>query len=284
MSMAETLNISNFPELASINKNQPISLVLIHGWGLNSAVWQPFIESLPDSFFGVFNIITLDLPGFGTNVDIDIHPYSLAHICQCINQTISQPAIYLGWSLGGLVATEMTLRYPEKVLGLITVASSPFFLEEDKKEMDNQGLWPGIKPKILQAFHQQLQLDIKKTISGFLKIQAMGSPHIRQDIKQISQLVFQHQMPNQLTLDQSLKLLEVSDYRKRLKDISQPFLRIYGDADSLVPNAAIEKVRKIAENSDQLIIKQASHAPFISHTDIFKQIVFCWLLDKYKAT
>ena len=64
--------------------------------------------------------------------------------------------------------------------------------------------WPGIKATVLDSFHQQLQVDIKKTITGFLKIQAMGSPHIRQDIKQISQLVFQHAMASRTTLEQSL--------------------------------------------------------------------------------
>lgn len=287
--MAETLNISSFPKLPYSKDSQKIPLVLIHGWGLNSAVWQPFIDSLSDdlsenSFFDVFNIITIDLPGFGTNVDKEIYPYSLANICQLINNTIAQPAIYLGWSLGGLVATEMALRYPDKVLALITVASSPRFLEEiPKKEGGNANIWPGIKPKVLDSFYQQLQIDTKKTISGFLKIQAMGSPHIRQDIKQISQLVFQHKMANKTTLDQSLKLLESSDYRDQLKTIKQPFFRLYGDADSLVPKRVIEKITKLAENSEQHVFKQASHAPFISHADDFKQIVSHWLTVKISS-
>lgn len=289
MSMAETLNISNFPKLSYSTDSQKIPLVLIHGWGLNSAVWQPFIDSLSndlsnnslDSFFDIFKIITIDLPGFGINVDKEIRPYSLANICQHINNTIAQPAIYLGWSLGGLVATEMTLRYPDKVLALITVASSPRFLEEKpKKEGDNQSAWPGIKSKVLDSFYQQLEIDTEKTISGFLKIQAMGSPHIRQDIKQISLLVFQHKMANKTTLDQSLTLLESSDYREQLKTIKQPFLRLYGDADSLVPKLVIDKIATLAENSEQYIFKQASHAPFISHADDFKQILSNWLTAK----
>ena len=279
--MAETLNISNFPASHSSNNSQKISIVLIHGWGLNSAVWQPLIDSLPDSFIATFNIITVDLPGFGMNVSTEIQPYSLANICQCINRSIDQPAIYLGWSLGGLVATEMSLRFPAKVLGLVTVASSPRFLEEETIDNgDKQEAWPGIKPLVLNAFYKQLQVDTKKTISGFLKIQAMGSPHIRQDIKQISQLVFQHKMANKDTLDKSLKLLETSDYREQLKGIVQPFLRIYGGADSLVPKGVIEKVSKLAATSEQQVIKQASHAPFISHTDEFKTILFDWLASK----
>jgi pimeloyl-[acyl-carrier protein] methyl ester esterase len=282
--MAETPNISNFRDLKISKKNQKASLVLIHGWGLNAAVWQPFISSLPDSFTDVFNVVTFDLPGFGTKVDEILPSYSLANICQKIALEISQPAIYLGWSLGGLVATEMALSYPEKVLGLITVASSPHFIEEKRKTVNgDMEIWPGIKSQVLDLFHQQLQIDIKKTINGFLKVQALGSEHIRDDIKQISDLVFQYKVPHETTLAQSLRLLESSDHRKNLGDITQPFLRLYGAADSLVPKAAIDNVSQLAPRSNCYTFKQASHAPFISHIDDFKEILFSWLENQIKS-
>jgi len=283
--MAETLQFSTYLK----PKKQSIPIVLLHGWGLNSGVWLPLIENLPTEFTDFFHVITIDLPGFGTNVNNKVSPYSLANICQYITDTIDQPAIYLGWSLGGLVATEMALTYPEKVLGLITVASSPRFIEQrladvvDEK-VASQLLWPGIKPHVLDVFHQQLQIDAEKTISGFLKLQAMGSPHVRQDIKQISQLVFQHDMANKCTLDESLKLLETSDFRSKLAEISQPFLRLYGSADSLVPKSVIGQVAMLAENnSEQHIFEGASHAPFISHPDDFTQVLTDWLLTQFSS-
>ena len=282
--MAEILHISTYPELQTLENNPKIPLVLIHGWGLNSAVWQPFIKNLPDEFTDIFYIITLDLPGYGINVDKALREYSLANVCQYIVNTIKQPAIYLGWSLGGLIATEMALSYPEQVLALITVASSPRFTERKEEQDDvSQPFWPGIKPKVLDAFHQQLQVDTKKTISGFLKIQAMGSPHIRQDIKQITTLIFQHDMANQTTLDQSLSLLESTDFRLSLHNITQPFLRLYGEADNLVPKTVIAQITKLAKHSEQYIFKGASHAPFISHVDDFKQILSNWLVARFKA-
>jgi len=281
--MAETLNISIFPKTKTSNVYKKTSLVLIHGWGLNSAVWQPFIDSLPGSFFDRFNIVTIDLPGFGKNINQKMHPYSIANICHYIVSTIKDPAVYLGWSLGGLIATEMALSYPEKVLGLVTIASSPYFLEEKNHNTEEtQLIWPGIKAKVLGSFHHQLQVDIQKTITNFLKIQAMGSPHIVQDINKISELVFQYAMASKTTLEQSLKLLESSDYRKQLNSIRQPFLRLYGDADSLVPKAVIEQVEHLAPTSDCYRFKQASHAPFISHLDDFKLVLTRWLINRIK--
>jgi pimeloyl-[acyl-carrier protein] methyl ester esterase len=281
--MAETLNISIFPKTELSNFHKKTSLVLIHGWGLNSAVWQPFIDSLPSSFFDTFNIVTIDLPGFGNNINQKIHPYSIANICQYIVNTIKEPAVYLGWSLGGLIATEMAINHPEKVLGLVTIASSPHFLEEKNQKLEENPLvWPGIKAKVLESFYHQLQVDIQKTITNFLKIQAMGSPHIVQDINKISELVFQYDMASKTTLEQSLMLLESSDYRQQLKNITQPFLRLYGDADSLIPKAVIDKVEQLAPTSDSHRFKRASHAPFISHLDDFKLVLTRWLLNRIK--
>ncbi len=281
--MAETLKYSTYRQ----SNEQSIPVVLIHGWGLNSAVWQPLIDNLPPTFTEYFHIITIDLPGFGLNVNEKVSPYSLDNICQYIAKTIDQPAIYIGWSLGGLVATEMALTHADKVLALITVASSPRFVEEraiessDSNE-ENTLVWPGIKPHVLEVFHQQLKVDAKKTINGFLKLQAMGSPHVRHDIKQISQLVFQHEMASKAILDESLMLLETSDYRQQLSNINQPFLRLYGSADSLVPKSVIAHVTKFSEkNSDEFIFERASHAPFISHLDDFTEVLSSWLLSHF---
>jgi len=275
--MAETLHFSTYYEAEATS----IPLVLLHGWGLNSAVWQPLIAQLSADFKANFHIITIDLPGFGKNIDNKLQPYSLANITKQIDKAIEQPAIYLGWSLGGLVATEMALTYANKVLGLITVASSPRFLEEAVKEPTPKIIWPGIKPTVLNAFHQQLQVDTKKTISGFLKIQAMGSPHIRDDIKQISQLVLQQQMPSKATLGESLALLAQSDYRQKLAIIEQPFLRLYGSADSLVPKTIIEQVANMAKHSEHYLFEHASHAPFISHLDDFSKVLTTWLIEQF---
>ncbi len=268
--MAERLTISTYPSNSSQNNNA-IPIVLIHGWGLNSGVWQPLIELFTQDNSSRYQLITVDLPGFGENSATNIEPYSLSNICHHIEQIVDKSAIYLGWSLGGLVATQMALNYPEKVLALITVASSPFFVEQPFNH------WPGIKPKVLASFHQQLAQDTAKTISGFLKIQAMGSPHIRQDLKLITQLVMAHSMPTQQTLAQSLNLLSHCDLREQLAVIKMPFLRLYGSNDSLVPQAVIEPVDLLAGQSDKHLFEHASHAPFISHLDDFYHVLFSWL-------
>jgi len=272
--MAKSLTISTFPPNNNLNESAT-PIVLLHGWGLNSGVWQPLLELFNQDNKHNFQVITVDLPGFGCNSGVNIEPYSLANICHHIEQVIGQPAIYLGWSLGGLIATEMALKYPEKVLALITVASSPYFVEQTKHD------WPGIKESVLDSFHSQLSQDTAKTISGFLKIQAMGSPHIRQDLKLITQLVMSQALPSQKTLTDSLALLSHCDLRQKLSSIRQPFLRLYGRNDSLVPKGVVTNINQLVPDSDQHIFEHASHAPFISHLSDFHLVLTRWLESNF---
>lgn len=265
----------------SLGKGQP--LVFIHGWGLNSGVWQAVKEKLVQHY----QVITIDLPGFGLNVEQQLSPYSLTQISELIIEAIDQPAIFIGWSLGGLVATDIALRYPDQVQGLVTIASSPYFIEEvDNTTSENAYLpatvqatikWYGIKSNVLSMFNQQLGKDIKKTLDGFLKIQALGSPSIRSELKQLRDIIMQYSMPSKTTLADSLQLLSSEDLRSELHKIEIPFLRLYGRLDSLVPKAAIAQINQLTPSSDYYIFEKASHAPFISHVDEFVEQLTRWL-------
>lgn len=259
--MAETLKITTL--------GQGTPLVLIHGWGLNSGIWQPTAQALSESF----QVISIDLPGFGLNQQRVLSPYSLENVATMVSQAIKahtdKPAIYLGWSLGGLVATQIALQSPQQVFKLVNVCSTPYFVANEN--------WPGIKPEVLTAFHQQLAADSHKTIDGFLKIQAMGSPYIRQDLKQIKSLIMEYDFPTTTTLDDALKLLETVDLRAELSTLAMPCLNIYGRLDTLVPSKVIPKIKALAPTRETIVFDRSSHAPFISEPELFIKLLSNWL-------
>ncbi|NMS24626.1 alpha/beta fold hydrolase, partial [Vibrio parahaemolyticus] len=114
-------------------------------------------------------------------------------------QGAPEKAIWLGWSLGGLVATHVALNMPERVAKLITVASSPKFAAEKP--------WRGIQPNVLSAFTSQLLEDFSLTIERFMALQAMGSPSARKDVKQLKQAVLSRPQPNPESLLVGLNIL-----------------------------------------------------------------------------
>ncbi len=101
--------------IETIGQGRPI--VLLHGWGVNSAVFTPLHHTLKDH-----QLLLVDLPGFGDSPAIE---GGLDAWVDHLMAQLPERAIWAGWSLGGLVATRAAQRYPERINALLTIASSP---------------------------------------------------------------------------------------------------------------------------------------------------------------
>ncbi|MGS2871248.1 pimeloyl-ACP methyl ester esterase BioH [Enterobacter huaxiensis] len=226
-------------------------LVLLHGWGLNAEVWHCVNEELASHF----TLHLVDLPGFGRSRGFGA--MSLDEMAQQVLDAAPQQAIWLGWSLGGLVASKIALDRPERVQALVTVASSPCFSAQEA--------WPGIKPDVLAGFQQQLSEDFQRTVERFLALQTMGTETARQDARTLKQTVLSLPMPDVEVLNGGLEILKTADLRERLIALTMPHLRIYGYLDGLVPRKVVPLLDALWPESDSLVIAKAAHAPFISH-------------------
>jgi len=242
------------------------ALVLIHGWGLNSEVWTQSRSLLAKHF----TVYCVDLPGFGFSHQIETES-TIAAWAGLVAEAVDEPAIWLGWSLGGLITTKVAVDYPTKVKGLITVASSPKFSETSQ--------WPGIKPAVMEMFTQQLEHDFAITLERFLAIQAMGSESAKKDIKALKEVLSQRPLPQKTSLHVGLHLLNSVDLRHEISTIKQPFLRIYGRLDSLVPKRVISLVDDLSPKSHKHVFDKASHAPFISHSREFVDVVHHFVMQ-----
>lgn len=240
-------------------------ILLLHGWGLNSEVWQPLLDRLQSHF--CFHL--LDLPGFGVNHQLAPDHYNLATVTELVARHLTRPTVVLGWSLGGLVAQQLALQYPQRVRALVCITSSPRFLADDN--------WPGIKDDVLRAFAAQLRSDPAATVERFLAIQALGSERARADIQLLKQQISRRPTANPVALKHGLNILREADLRHQLKQIECPTLRIYGRNDSLVPKAALEQIEALQPQATSMLFPKASHAPFISHADEFAEALHHYL-------
>lgn len=243
-------------------RGQGPDVVMLHGWGVNSAVFTPLQESLSE-----YRVHYVDLPGFGLSQPI---AGGLSNWIEALVQTLPAKAIWAGWSLGGLVATQAALSHPSHINGLITIASSPCFMAREAEA------WPGIPPEVLNQFGEQLEQNLPRTIERFLAIQAMGSETAKEDIKQLRDLVLARPLPHATALTQGLEMLAGIDLRPQIPAIEQPWLRIWGRLDGLVPKRVQPKMPTATQIED-VILTKASHAPFISHRDEFLQVFLPWL-------
>ena len=232
-------------------------LVLLHGWGLNAGVWDCITPQLASHF----TLHVVDLPGYGRSSGFGA--LSLEEMAQQVLKKAPEQAIWLGWSLGGLVASQIALQHPQRVLALVTVASSPSFSAHDD--------WPGIKPEVLSGFQQQLSDDFQRTVERFLALQTMGTESARQDARALKSTVLSLPMPSIEALNGGLEILKTADLRQPLAALPMPFLRLYGRLDGLVPRKIVPLLDAMWEQSESIVFDKAAHAPFISHPHDFCQ-------------
>lgn len=251
--MVDSVNLSSGLYWQTIGDGKDI--VLLHGWGMNGAVWQQTAEKLSESF----RVHIVDLPGYGHSHQVEAQ--SLDAICELLLLQAPKQAVWMGWSLGGLIASHIAIHHPARVEKLITVSSSPKFAEEK--------LWRGIQPKVLQNFTQQLLEDFKVTVERFMALQAMGSPTAKSDLKQLKKSVLTRPEPNTDALLYGLSLLADVDQRNQLQSLTLPILRLYGRLDGLVPIKVASDLRELLPNSPHFVFLQSSHAPFMTELDDF---------------
>ncbi|MGE5154290.1 MAG: pimeloyl-ACP methyl ester esterase BioH [Bdellovibrio bacteriovorus] len=244
--------------------HRPQDLVLIHGWGMNAAVW----ESLPSLAMDL-RLHPIDLPGHGGRpllTACDGGPGLLDAWADACLEAAPRGAVWLGWSLGGLVALAAARRVAERrpgrvgewIRGLILMTATPRFVRAPD--------WPEAMPmETLAQFHAGLLADPGGTLSRFLALQVRGSDEARETLRGLRQSLATRPPPNARALALGLDLLREQDLRPDLPGLDLPSLWLFGSHDTLVPAAVEPRIRRLAPEARTRVIAGAAHAPFLSH-------------------
>ena len=228
-------------------------IVLLHGWGLHGGIWEETAAHLAKTF----RVTCIDLPGHGRSAVIP-EPYTLQTLAERILTVAPRQAIWLGWSLGGMLAMHCAAIHPERVTKLILVASTPKFTRSTD--------WShGIGTEVLEQFAQELEHDAKTTIRRFLALQLRDSERAQASVAALNHAVFRHGLPATAALRGGLNILRNADLCTHLALITSPALVIAGERDPLIPLPAGDYLAANLPNGKLFTLAKAGHAPFVSH-------------------
>ena len=231
-------------------------LVLIHGWGMHSGIWEPII----DKFSNEYTLHLVDIPGMGKSHVID--PYDLNHVVEVISESLPTSFDILGWSLGSLIAIKMSLMYPKKIHRMVLVGGTPCFI--------NQTDWSyGVDVRDFNNFANKLFKNYKSTMINFYILQLMHSKNSKLIIKKLKEMEAVENPPEIKSLQLGLDILLNNDLRNDINKIKHQTLLITGDMDRLTPKSASMWLESHLKESQLKLIKGASHIPFLSHSDEF---------------
>jgi pimeloyl-ACP methyl ester carboxylesterase len=95
-------------------------LVLVHGWTNNRSFWEPHPESLARDF----QVVTLDLPGFGESGngrDIWTMEGFGQDVAAVVAALGADPVFLVGFSMGGAAVLEAAAVLEDRVAGVVLV-------------------------------------------------------------------------------------------------------------------------------------------------------------------
>lgn len=233
-------------------------LVFLHGWGSDSRCWNPLLAYLEDDF----ECILIDLPGFGLNEKSDA--VGLERLLELLEQSVPKKSHLIGWSLGGMIATQLAKRYPDRFLSLTTIATNAKFVvsEEWKNACDLT-----VYQNFLDGFRDNPELTLK----GFSLLQGRGDRHrkvLKNHTVQNSCLI---NGDNESSWRAALSWLNQIDNREILQNMNTPHLAIFGENDALVPSAVREQFTDSRMCSQNLLVSDAGHAPHITQAEQIAQ-------------
>ncbi len=249
-----------------------VTCVFVHGWAMNSAVWDECVNQLPDWI----NVIVVDLPGHGIMAGVSAS--KLDDYVQALVPLVHQPVIWVGWSLGGLAVLRLAELYPQRVAAALLVATNPCFVSQPD--------WPcAVDASVFAQFASDLKKNQQKTIRRFLALQVKGLPNVMSVVRQLQQSMQSRGQASTQALTLSLDILLETDLRQALKTIDCPLHWLLGAKDALVPSELAQVLQQQYMQQNVVLHPQASHAPFISHSEDFvKQLIKIAQLQRDKKS
>ena len=108
---------------------------MLHGWAMHSGIWGGLVDLLAEQF----RVHLVDLPGHGVNRHTPLSR-NLNDVADLILSELP-PAVWVGWSLGGLVTLAAALRQPGKVKKAMLVAATPCFSRSASRPSGRTAPW-----------------------------------------------------------------------------------------------------------------------------------------------
>ena len=242
------------------------TLVLFSGWGMESQVWETILPSLIEKY----NIVIVDLPGYGSNIELAVEPAlmisenipknntnSIEDIAKQLIDVIPEQSILVGWSMGGMVATYLSHAYPKRYRGLICIASNPCFVQKPH--------WPhAVSIEVFDQFQQGVELNSRKTLKRFIGLQCLNAVGEKKLVKQLRSIPIQ---VSDSTLAGGLSMMKTLDLTSSLKKMNIPVLHILGELDQLMPSVIAKDLQLLNAQHKTHVVVGAGHLPFLSHPE-----------------
>ena len=231
-------------------------LVLLHGWAVNRRVFEDLAARLSPRF----EVHSVDLPGHGDSAGIGCDPDPGA-IAARVFDAVPDGAVWVGWSLGGMIALAGALTAPERIRALVMVASSPRFSRTD-------GWRHAMEAETIGRFADRLREDYGAALWDYLALQFPGAGRSDPRVRALHEAQ-SAAPPARDAITAGERILLDADLRAASAGVRVPSLLVTGALDAMVLAKVAADWTAIWPELATERIAGAAHSPFNTHPEAF---------------
>jgi len=247
-------------------RGEPI--LLIAGWGTDLSCWQ---FQIPE-FSAKYRVIAFDNRGAG-RTDAPDKPYSMRMMADDAVALLDALGIgkahILGMSMGGSIAQEIAIGYPERIRGLILAAATAA-PGECPLLMHALAAWTaamkeGVDPKTMA------RIQLPYVVTGrFFEQPEMVALFV-------DTMAANPCQPKAYACQRQTEASAGQDTRARLKQIAAPTLVLVGREDIMLPVGQSEELAVLIPGAKLIVLEVGAHGFFIEIAENFNRGVLDFL-------
>ena len=223
-------------------------IILLHGLTLSGLMWTPQITELSKNY----RVIIPDLRGHGKSSDPELG-YSFHNYVKDIKNLFDflnlQKVHIIGLSLGGAIATEFSVAFPESVISAIIISSMPPYFDPDDIWIQTLSKFRDARDEFGLNYAVE-NILLKESIFGKINIGIDDWINLKNAIHQFS--------GNPMNVEYLMQE-ETDEFKESLPMLDIPFLIMTGENDYKTFIDVSESLSKAISNSKRVIIKNAGH-------------------------
>ena len=219
------------------------AVMLVHGWSFGPSIWDAVRDLLPREV----PVFAPALPGHG---DEDGSGGSESDWLKPFACPEVQGAVWVGWSLGGMLALEAVRRGIGRPGAMLLLAVNPCFIARDN--------WPGVATSELLAMKAQLPNRMTRMLRRFDALLVSGEPSPDLYASQLRAWRRGNRIES-VALAQGLDWLQRLDVREVIAQAEFPVALVLGDRDPLVPPEIAERPEIAGSMLSRIILPGEGH-------------------------
>jgi pimeloyl-ACP methyl ester carboxylesterase len=269
----------NYVDLGSDSGGED-PVVLVHGLG---GQWQNWLENIP-RLAQDRRVIAMDLPGFGCtpeppdDTDVTITQYGRWVNDLCDKLGLDQIDL-VGNSMGGYIAAEVAIQFPERVKRLVLVSAAGISSAEvlHLPILTVGRVAAALATNSVARYRRLAARPITRHMS--LALVARHPRLLKADLAYEGFF----KGGGKPGFDDALRASLDYDFRDRLDDVKVPTLIVWGERDSIIPTRDADEFERLIADSRKVVMEDCGHIPMAERPQAFNDLLVEFLAEEGRA-